>query len=452
MTKKLNVLFLCNKPEEGSDANTIVDHIDAFKAYSKHHIWVYSNLGKFSRKLDLDRFDVVIIHYSIFILSSTFLRNSAKKKLRDYQGMKVIFIQDEYRRINEMVSTLAYLDVDVLFTCFPESEFERIYPSKVVPKLSKYNNLTGYIPERLTLVDNQPLIKERPVHVGYRGRKLPFWYGELGCDKWNIVEKWHEHVPESLGFKVNISAKETDRIYGKDWVNFLTSSKATLGVESGASVMDFTGRFEKAVDKYQLLHPQASFEAVRKKFFDGQEGLHKLNQISPRCFEAIALKTALILYEGEYSGILEPGRHYIELKKDFSNIESVLTQLKDDDFLQTMVDRAFEEVALNPKYSYKTFIGRVDDVLSYEFVERKKQMVVAPYTANDFAEAIGFRTLQYRFMTKTMKIYRNLPFGARLLVKVAARPHHLPRLAQKLFYMTLGFIKKNKQSAKGTST
>ena len=68
----------------------------------------------------------------------------------------------------------------------------------------------------------------------------------------------------------------------------------------------------------------------------------------------------MVLFEGRYSGILVPDRHFISLKKDFSNFEEVLHKLRDHKFLQAMADRTYEEIALNPKYSYQTFVEKVD--------------------------------------------------------------------------------------------
>jgi hypothetical protein len=431
---KLNILLLCNKPPVGGDANTIVDHIEAFERYSKHNVAVYSNLGTLSSQLDLNKFDVIIIHYSIFILSNNYLSKSAIKRLRDYTGLKVSFIQDEYRRIHEMVDRLAYLKTDVLFTCFPESEFNHIYPSEKLPSLSKYNNLTGYVPERLTQYTNQPPTHARPLHVGYRGRKLPYWYGALGSDKWKIVEKWQEHVPEDT-LRTDISCRETDRIYGAKWIDFLSSCKTTLGVESGTSVMDFTGQLEKQVDSHQLTHPYDTFEMVQKKYFIEQEGCHKLNQISPRCFEAIALKTVLVLYEGEYSGILIPGQHYIALKKDFSNIEEVLVLIQDDDYLQGMADRAYQEIALNPSYGYQAFIENVDGVVDYEWVQKGKRAHALPYDPTLFYKHIRHKSLKSKVTTYGLATYQGLPFSMRCVIKGVLRPHYLVKHAIKGFYL-----------------
>lgn len=58
------------------------------------------------------------------------------------------------------------------------------------------------------------------------------------------------------------------------------------------------------------------------------------------------------------------------LKKDFSNIHSVLSLIKDNEFLQNMAEVTYNEIALNPKYSYKTFINKVDEVILSEFKRR----------------------------------------------------------------------------------
>ena len=418
---KLNVLLLCNKPNVGADANTIVDHLDAIQAYSAHEVWTYSAVGDLFTKLDLNQFDVVIIHYSLSVLNDHYLSSSSKQKIRDYTGLKVIFIQDEYRQINTMVDTLSFLKVDVIFTCFPEHEFEHIYPEARLPGVSKYNNLTGYIPVRLKERSNQPPIADRTIDVGYRGRRLGYWYGELAYEKWNIVEKWKAHV-SAKDLACDLSYHEKDRLYGQAWIDFLSACKTTLGVESGTSVMDFTGDIEKTVNAYQMKHPKASFHNVQTKFLLPHEGKYQLNQISPRCFEAIALKTVLVLYEGAYSGILIPGRHYIELKKDFSNIDTVLALIRDDDFLQQMADRAFVEVGQNPAYGYPAYIQSVDDMISSEFLARKKGRSVFTYTKESFEKDMGILSLKSKLTAYLFRVYQGLPYSTRQWVRAIVRP------------------------------
>jgi hypothetical protein len=78
----------------------------------------------------------------------------------------------------------------------------------------------------------------------------------------------------------------------------------------------------------------------------------------------------MVLFEGEYSGILEPWRHYIPLRKDYSNIEAVIEPLRRPAVLQQYVDRAFDEIARNPAYSYARFVALFDDVIEQEFDAR----------------------------------------------------------------------------------
>ena len=121
----MNILFVCNRPGFEQDASTIREHIDAFRKYSVHNIWLYSGVGKFPESLDLELFDVIIIHYSMYVPWNNYLDLESKEKIRKFDGLKVIFIQDEYRRIDLMIDTLNFLKIDVLFTCFPEHELHK---------------------------------------------------------------------------------------------------------------------------------------------------------------------------------------------------------------------------------------------------------------------------------------------------------------------------------------
>ena len=94
-----------------------------------------------------------------------------------------------------------------------------------------------------------------------------------------------------------------------------------------------------------------------------------MNQISPRVFEAIANKTALLMFKGEYSGILKKDWHYISLEKDFSNLEECLERVKDKAYLQRMVDRAFDDIISSNKYHERGFFRDFYKVLEKRQIE-----------------------------------------------------------------------------------
>ena len=120
MNAKLNVLLLCNRPVRNADASTITDHLDAIKDCG-HNVLELSFLRNLPARLDLDRFDVIVVHYSIALgyLSDHYISPESRRKVAAAKGLKVVFIQDEYRSINSVLKILAELDVGLLFTCIP---------------------------------------------------------------------------------------------------------------------------------------------------------------------------------------------------------------------------------------------------------------------------------------------------------------------------------------------
>jgi len=410
---ELNILLLCNRPVRNADASTVTDHLDAFLNFSRHRVTQLSFIRHLPKALDLDRFDVVVIHYTVAIgyMIEHYLDQEARRRIREFSGLKVVFIQDEYRSVNAVLDTLDYMRIQLLFTCVPESEFEKVYPSSRLQGIVRKNTLTGYVPAALARME-VPRIAEREIDVGYRTRKPPFWLGELGYEKWMIADRFMEEAG-GRGFALDISYREEDRIYGERWVRFVSNCKAMLGVESGASVFDFTGGLQKRVDAYVDEHPEATFHEVQQKFLLPHEGKVYLNQISPRCFEAAALRTAMILFEGEYSGILEPWRHYIPLRKDFSNIKEVLALLRDDERLQELVDRTHEEIAMNPAYSYEEFIRQFDDVVAAVFEEKVGEKVSSPYTRAGYGLAM-LRSPRYVLKRVSTLVFQRILLGTAL--------------------------------------
>lgn len=435
--KKLNILLLCNRPVKNADASTVTDHLDSISNFSHHNVTQLSFVRQLPACLNLARFDVVVIHYSIAIgyMSEHYIGEAARQLIRDFDGLKVVFIQDEYRAVNTVLATLEFLKVDVLFTCVPDGEIEKVYPKQVLPNVVKVNTLTGYVPDKL-LAYPAPKTAERKLDMGYRTRKPPFWLGELGYEKWNISDRFLA-LTQNSGLSLDLSHDESKRIYGERWIEFVASCKTMLGVESGASVFDFEGNLQQQVDLYVSEHTEATFHDVQDKFLHPYEGLIRLNQISPRCFEAAALKTVLVLFEGEYSGILQPWRHFIPLKKDFSNLDQVMSKIRDNQFLQEMADRAYEEVANNPRYSYKVFVSHFDEVISDTFLKLNKFSSVDPYTSMRYKMdiALSIRFVVRRVLSDSLqkillgtslrrllfKIWGNVPFNVRNMLRPLLR-------------------------------
>lgn len=359
----LRLLLLCDF--ERGTAGTIVDHIFGLKRLSEHKICELSFRGEMPAAIELDRFDGVIIHYSLVACLSTYIGPNTRAAIRNYRGLKIAFVQDDYRFIDRTVDALRDLGIHVLFGLAPEDIIDEVYSPTKLLGVIRETVLAGYVPEHLTH-RKVPRLADRPIDIGYRARKLPAWLGSHGQEKWIVADRVARDAPR-FGLKCDISTKEEDRIYGEKWIEFVSNCKAFIGTESGSGICDFTGEIQRRVEEHSMAEPDVSFETLRELYFKEEDGRLMMNVISPRCFEAAALRTLMILYEGHYSGRLLPWRHYVPLKRDHSNMAEVVDVLRDPERSQTIVDTAFREVALNPENSFAAMVRQVDRAIERAF-------------------------------------------------------------------------------------
>lgn len=356
----LSVLVLAD--DHPSHASTVRDHVNALRRLSRHRVYVYNPWGTDrSRGLRIDDFDVVVIHYSLYVLSDLYLPGDLRIQIEAFDGLTIQFIQDDYRQVEEMRAMMRRLGVNVLFTLVPERELERVWPETELPALRKLTTYAGFVPEDALRHPAPPLV-DRPVDVGYRGRELPYWLGILGQEKVWIAQGFLERAA-ATDLRCDIGWRESDRIYGQSWYQWLSSCRATLGTESGASITDFDGSLQRRVEAHLRRHPDADFWSVHRELLAQYEGNVRMNVISPRIFEAAALRTALVLFPGEYSGVVEPDRHYVALEKDFSNFDDVVARLRDLEALEEMTTRAWTEIACDERYSLRALVRQFDAVI-----------------------------------------------------------------------------------------
>ena len=359
-SKRRSVLLLCD--DNPNHANTLLEHVDAIRRYSAHDVQTFNPRSlRRSRMLELGEFDVVVIHYSLCIVVDDYLAPDFREKLHAFKGLKVQFIQDDYRWINRMTDMMREIGIDVLFTLVSAAEIPKVWSAERLPGVEKITTLAGYVPEGLLRMPVRPL-DYRPIDIGYRGREVPYWIGRLGQDKVRIGQGVLARAGK-YGLRCDIAWGEGDRIYGQAWTDFVAACRATLGTESGASITDFDGSIEERVRTYLAQHPGADFEEVHRTTLREVEGNVRMNVISPRIFEATALRTPMILFPGEYSGIVQPWAHYIPLEKDFSNMDEVVERLRDTKGLEAMRDRAYEDVVRTGRYSLRTFVRELDEVI-----------------------------------------------------------------------------------------
>lgn len=353
---RLRVLLLAD--DQKGHPDTIHDHIRMFQRYSRHDVHVFNPRGLArSRFLDLDSFDVVVVHYSIVVIWDTYLAPSFREQIRRFAGLKVQFLQDEYRFVDAITEMMRHLGIDVLYSVVPPKKFEQVYGDRL-PDTELLATLTGYVPERLVGIP-VPMSSTRRLDVGYRGRSLPYWLGRLGFEKIEIGRGFLSHAAH-LGLRTDIAWTEGARIYGKRWSEFVRSCRTMLASESGSSIIDYDGGVESAVRRYLADHPSASYETVEAAVLSRFPPTPEINTLSPRIFEAAALRTGMIMFPGEYSGAVKPIDHYIPLERDFSNVGEVAEWVEDDDFVAELTSRAYEELIGSGRYSERRFVTEFD--------------------------------------------------------------------------------------------
>ena len=196
--------------------STVVEHLNSFGKYSKHNVRFVPATIDFPINIELSDIDVVIIHCSLrltFDYGQWTLAPHIIDSLKAYSGLKVLFIQDEYDQTNTAKNSIQQLGIQLIFTCVPESYIRQVYHDEYFNYVDFVTNLTGYVPEKLLDYPSIP-IKQRKVDIAYRGRNLPFWYGNLGQEKEYIGIKMKEYCL-SNNVSCDIEWTEEKRIYGE---------------------------------------------------------------------------------------------------------------------------------------------------------------------------------------------------------------------------------------------
>ena len=129
--RKLEILLLCDIPPR--IAETVRDHVEALEKLSFHCWHRFEMLGDIPSWLDLERFDVIVVHYTLVACNEGYLSRYSRGRLRNCQALKAIFVQDEYRHVNSTIAAMREIDVKVVFTCVPQNEIPNVYSEECLP-------------------------------------------------------------------------------------------------------------------------------------------------------------------------------------------------------------------------------------------------------------------------------------------------------------------------------
>lgn len=344
---------------------TILDHLYSFQRYSGHRCFYWdSSVQSLPRHFHQFPFDLIIFHTSF--LSARWdlpiYRGIVEKSrpLANHPAVKIALPQDEFFCPSAVCDFINEFGINHVFSVAPPSEWKKIYRTVDFTKVNFHPALTGYL-DRHTLARIERAAKkihQRDLQIGYRARRTEPWLGRHGFLKGELADVF-EREALARGIKVDISTRPKATLHGDAWYEFLLRCKYTIGVEGGASILDWDGSIRENASNFLSHHPRATFDDIQTACFPGKEGSLSLFAISPRHLEACATRTCQILVEGEYNGILQPGKHYIELKRDFSNLDEVFSQMQDDDLREKITENAYRDVVESGQYFYESFVSQV---------------------------------------------------------------------------------------------
>lgn len=360
--------------ESNTDRNTIFEHLYSFSKIengnSFHYLNIFDCVPQFVKKI---KYDAVIFHYT-FLAGERFLSNEIPWKnkisgMEELSGYKIAIPQDEYDFTDRLCAFFKKVNVQAVYTCFTQKEdIELAYPYDKTGVLKFFPVFTGYVDEKKIpdLAKRTRPFCERPIDIGYRARMLPAYFGRHGQLKYNLVDvfanavKGTDLVTDIGNTNDNFHVENLKLVkHGDAWNDFLLECKAFVGCEGGSSLLDSDGSIKESVHSYMDLHPDATFDEIERNCFPGQDFNISCFALSPRHFESAMTRTLQILVEGNYGGVFLPWKHYIPLKKDFSNISEVLAALKDAKKCQEIIDTAYMDIVLSGAYTYKNFAAAV---------------------------------------------------------------------------------------------
>ncbi len=368
---------------------TIQQGIAAFQAMSRHEI-LLMNLwpGREGRmclpeSLDIREFDGLIIHPTVSYSPATVLSldDRLRVPLASFDGVKILMKQDEQVDAGMLAELVRDKGFDIVCTCVPLAEQKKVYPRAVIGEdCTLLQTYTGYVSPDMR---RRPRAGRRDLGLTYRGSIQPLAFGRLGYEKRGIgydVAAALERFPD---VDFDISSHWEDRLSGVAWQDFLEHSAVVLGVESGANIFDFDGTVAEWCKAYDERHrgddvtTYAYYKRADEEFLHTVEGNVNYAQISPRHFEAAAAGAAQLLYEGEYSGLFKPYRHFFPLKRDLSNLDAVVDFLRDQPAQRQMAECAFDEIILDRNNWYESFVAAADSAIDTKLVAKGRRRCVS---------------------------------------------------------------------------
>ena len=390
--------------EYGSRASYYDDWLDAFTQAEQFQ----SEAFNIANTAERDAFRQSVADYELIVLlhsanaDQLIYANEVLAVLQNRKGKLLSFVGNELSLpgapLAPKIDFLKRVGADYIATQLLQETGEFLYrdTGAVVHSVPHALNPNAFKP------DSNP---HRPIDIGLRSFRYPAVF--LGDNDRNAMI---DYIREMAGQKNLVVDIETEaRMERSAWAGFLNTCKATISTEAGGhwvepddatlnSILDWIRSKNKQskqivipsdsmlrklahrlpwgvrqwiikilksgpIKHESLIGSDEDFDEVFQRFFKDKPFPPRFSGkcISSRHFDAIGTHTCQIMLAGRYNDILSAGEHYIELKRDYSNVDDALDAFRDETFRLNMVRRTREYICENHTYSH-----RIDAV--YQFV------------------------------------------------------------------------------------
>ena len=361
------------------ERRTLRDHLYSFSRYADGSRFVYLDVGNtfaIPRCIAEYPFDAVIFHYLLLgyrIDRAAYdrLYSRIQDTLTRLQGVKILMPQDDYLCTDALWRIIRDCGVKRVYTCSTARDYHTIFPPEEVGDGDLFRTvLPGYVDEALQKkIDRMAKRQDARIYdIGYRALQSSYVFGKHGHLKTELAQAFARACKNRPALHTDIRMTGDgyqNVLVGDDWLRYLMRCRATLGCLGGSSLLDPDGSLRARTLAYVETHPDASYEEVEKNCFPGLDGRIAEYALGPRHFECAMTKTCQLLVAGDYHGVFAPGRDYIEIKRDFSNIDEALALVQDGETCERIANQCYEDVVQSGRYTYRAFVNEVmEDIRS----------------------------------------------------------------------------------------
>ncbi len=283
-------------------------------------------------------FDLIVLLHTA-LGDAVGVLNLLAPALGNRRGALLALVGNEYDLMPQKIAFLKKVQAQVVGTQLPLAAGRWLYQELAGAKIVSAPH--GLNP---AVYHPRPDIP-RAVDAGFRGSFYPAWVGE---DSRDALIRWFRDKGAEQGLSVDIGAGCLGR---EVYASHLCSFRAVVGGESGMRCLERDARAMTAAKAYARQNPQATGQDIYNRFYLNVQNAVDGRAVSSRHFEPMGTKTVQVLVEGFYNGLLLPGKHYIAVNPDFSNLDEAVLMLKDKTLCREMAEYAYADAMENHTYA-----------------------------------------------------------------------------------------------------